>query len=50
MMIAMDDSQHMGHSHEGISLSARDKIAAEQTDNEAAALLQTARDRISRSS
>lgn len=33
---------------EGISLTAMDKIAAKQTDNEAAALMQAARDRIFR--
>ena len=31
---------------EGLSLSALDKIATHQTDNEAAVLMQTARDRI----
>lgn len=34
------------HLREGISLATLDKIAAKQNDNEAAALMQTARDRI----
>ena len=42
----MTVDEKAGEPRGGISLSALDKIAAEHTDNEAAALLQTARDRI----
>ncbi len=42
---AEKESQYL---REGVSLAALDKIAAKQTDNEAAALMQAARDRIFR--